>query len=104
MSNVPFYLRELRGGVALGHAREPLLDGIVQDGLWDVYHDQHMGMCGEKCAVDYSISREEQDDYARESYNRALKAQAEGRFEFEITPVKKAKRGSSEMIEVIEDE
>ena len=105
MSNVPYYLRELREGVTLGHAREPALDGIVQDGLWDVYHDQHMGMCGEKCAVDYSISRVEQDEYARESYRRALKAQAEGRFEFEIAPVKKkVKRGSSEVIEIVEDE
>lgn len=69
MSNVPHFLLNSRSGTALGHAT--LIDGIIHDGLWDVYSNQHMGMCAEKCAIDYNISREEQDIYAKESYLRA---------------------------------
>jgi len=84
MSNVPHYLMGSRDGFPLGNAS--LIDGVVHDGLWDPYDDQHMGMCGEKCANDYSISREEQDDYAIESYRRAQEAVTAGVFE-EVVPV-----------------
>lgn len=51
-------------------------DGIIKDGLWDVYNQQHMGMCAEKCASDYAISREDQDAFALSSYRRAAEAWA----------------------------
>lgn len=85
MSNVPYYLDKARNGYRLGNGQ--LIDGLVKDGLWDVYNDYHMGSAAELCAVECDISREEQDAYAVESYKRAQKAQAEGRFKNEITPV-----------------
>lgn len=60
---------------------------MVHDGLWDPYNNQHMGLCAEKCASDYSISREEQDKYAIESYSRVKLATEEGRLKDEIVPV-----------------
>jgi acetyl-CoA C-acetyltransferase len=84
MSNIPHYLPTSRSGVALGHMQ--LIDGCIHDGLWDPYDDQHMGMCAEKCAKDYSFSREDQDVYTMESYRRAQEAVDSGVFE-EIVPV-----------------
>jgi acetyl-CoA C-acetyltransferase len=92
MSNVPYYLDKARNGYRLGNGQ--IIDGLVKDGLWDVYNDYHMGSAAELCAVDCNISREEQDAYAVESYNRAQKAQADGKFKDEITPVElKDKKG-----------
>ncbi|MFD0794495.1 acetyl-CoA C-acyltransferase [Mucilaginibacter litoreus] len=92
MSNVPYYLDKARNGYRLGHGQ--ITDGLVKDGLWDVYNDFHMGSAAELCAVDCNISREDQDAFAIESYKRAQKAQAEGKFAAEITPVElKNKRG-----------
>ena len=85
MSNVPFYLDKARTGYRLGHGE--LTDGLVKDGLWDVYNDYHMGSAAELCAVDHSISREAQDDYAIESYKRSQAAQQSGKFSNEIVPV-----------------
>jgi acetyl-CoA C-acetyltransferase len=79
MSNVPHYLPKSRSGTTLGHAT--LLDGVIHDGLWDIYNNQHMGMCAEKCAADYGFSREDQDAYAQESYRRAQEAVTSGVFE-----------------------
>lgn len=84
MSNIPHYLPASRSGMALGHTQ--LIDGCIHDGLWDPYDDQHMGMCGEKCAKDYGFSREDQDAFAIESYQRAQAAVESGVFE-EIVPV-----------------
>ena len=67
MSNVPCYLE--KGVPAYGHSQ--IKDGLLRDGLWDVYNDFHMGMCAEKCANDYDLSREAQDEYALLSYERA---------------------------------
>ena len=69
-----------------------LIDGVIYDGLWDPYNNQHMGMCAEKCRKDYDISREEQDAYAIESYKRAHEAVESGIFR-EVVPVEIAKRG-----------
>ena len=80
MSNIPMYVP--KGVPAYGHGQ--LLDGLLRDGLTDVYNDVHMGMCGEKCATDYGISREEQDDFALRSYELAQKSVAEGLFAAEI--------------------
>lgn len=92
MSNVPYYLDKARTGYKLGNAQ--LIDGLVKDGLWDVYNDYHMGSAAELCAVECNISREQQDDYAIESYKRAINAQKQGKFINEITPVElKDKKG-----------
>jgi acetyl-CoA C-acetyltransferase len=92
MSNVPYYLDKARNGYRLGNGQ--IIDGLVKDGLWDVYNDYHMGSAAELCAVDCNITREEQDAFAIESYQRAQKAQADGKFKDEITPVElKDKKG-----------
>ncbi|MES2809734.1 MAG: acetyl-CoA C-acyltransferase [Bacteroidota bacterium] len=92
MSNVPYYLSKARTGYKLGN--DLLIDGLVEDGLWDVYNDYHMGAAAELCAVECNISREEQDTYAVESYNRAINAQNNGKFIDEIAPIEiKNKKG-----------
>ncbi|GLD96274.1 hypothetical protein PINS_up023908 [Pythium insidiosum] len=92
MSNVPYYLPKARTGYRLGDGK--LVDGVVHDGLWDPYNNQHMGMCGEHCADSFGFTREDQDAFAIESYNRALKANERGFFAKEITPVTiKPRRG-----------
>ena len=99
MSNIPYYLPKARTGYRLGHGQ--LVDGLVGDGLWDVYNNQHMGMCAEKCATDYSISREEQDAYAIESFKRVMNAHEKGLFKDEIIGVEiKGRKG----IEVVDED
>src|SRR3569833_138208 len=101
MSNVPYYLDKARNGYRLGNGQ--IIDGLVKDGLWDVYNDYHMGSAAELCATECHISREDQDAYAVESYKRSLKAQAEGKFRTEITPVElKDKKGEVSLFD--EDE
>jgi acetyl-CoA C-acetyltransferase len=85
MSNVPYYLDRARVGYRMGDAK--LVDGMIFDGLWDPYGNVHMGSCGDKCAAEYKVTRAEQDDFARESFRRALAAQKEGLFDAEIEPV-----------------
>jgi acetyl-CoA C-acetyltransferase len=85
MSSVPKYLAEARKGSRLGH--DSLVDGMLKDGLWDVYKDVGMGVCAELCAENHSISREDQDNYAVQSFERGISAQENGYFEWEITPV-----------------
>ncbi|HUH19494.1 acetyl-CoA C-acyltransferase [Albibacterium sp.] len=85
MSNVPYYLDKARTGYRLGNGE--LIDGLVKDGLWDVYNDYHMGSAAELCANECSISREDQDAYAIESYKRAQHASNNGRFKNEIIPI-----------------
>jgi acetyl-CoA C-acetyltransferase len=85
MSNVPFYLDKARNGYRLGHGQ--ITDGLVKDGLWDVYNDYHMGTAAELCAATCNISREDQDNFAIESYKRAQAAQAGGKFKEEIIPI-----------------
>ncbi|MDB5023317.1 MAG: acetyl-CoA C-acyltransferase [Mucilaginibacter sp.] len=92
MSNVPYYLDKARNGYRLGNGQ--IIDGLIKDGLWDVYNDYHMGSAAELCAVECHITRQEQDAFAIESYKRAQKAQADGKFRDEITPVElKDKKG-----------
>lgn len=101
MSNVPYYLNKARNGYKLGHGE--LTDGLIKDGLWDVYNDFHMGVAAELCASECEISRLEQDQYAIKSYQKAQKAFAEGKFKAEIIPVEITdKKGNSNII--IEDE
>lgn len=85
MSNIPYYLPKARSGYRLGHGQ--LVDGVIFDGLWDPYNNQHMGMCAEKCAKDFHLSREAQDAYARLSHARTKAAVEQGLCKEEITPV-----------------
>ena len=85
MSNTPHYLPTLRTGSKFGHAT--LVDGVLRDGLTDAYSSEHMGIQGEECASDHSITRAEQDDYAIRSIQKAQKAASSGAFAAEISPV-----------------
>ncbi|XP_074272505.1 acetyl-CoA acetyltransferase 2 [Silene latifolia] len=85
MSNVPKYIAEARKGSRLGH--DSLVDGMLKDGLWDVYNDCGMGVCAEICAEQHSVTREDQDNYACQSFERGIAAQEAGAFSWEITPV-----------------
>ena len=85
MSQAPHYLINSRSGTRLGEGK--LVDGMIVDGLWDVYNDKHMGNCAEMCAEKFSISREEQDDFAIQSYERSQASISNGIFEREIVPV-----------------
>lgn len=85
MSNVPHYLPNLRTGAKYGD--QTLVDGLNKDGLTDAYGKEHMGMAGEECASDHSITREQQDEYAIKSYQKAQKATEAGLFKTEIVPV-----------------
>lgn len=93
MTNIPYYLPSARAGFRMGNSAA--IDGMVHDGLWDPYDDQHMGLCGEHCSTEYSISREEQDEYAIESYRRAKAAWDGGFFTQEVVPVEvKSRKGA----------
>jgi len=101
MSRSPYLLSKARDGYRLGHGK--FIDSMIQDGLWDVYNDKHMGNCAELCARERNYSREDQDAVAIESYTRAQQAQKKGLFKNEIVPVSiPQKRG--EPIRISEDE
>lgn len=85
MSSVPFYLENARWGYKYGN--NSLVDGLQKDGLTDVYNQTLMGVCAETCAKDMNISREEQDDFAIQSYTRSQEAAAAGKFDAEKVPV-----------------
>ncbi|MEY3775309.1 MAG: hypothetical protein RLZZ129_2089 [Verrucomicrobiota bacterium] len=85
MSQAPYLLPKARDGYRLGH--QQVVDSLITDGLWDPYNNLHMGNCAEQCAAKYKFSREQQDAYAIESFQRANAAQKEGRFAAEITPI-----------------
>jgi acetyl-CoA C-acetyltransferase len=85
MSNAPYLSLNMRSGARMGNVE--MKDHMILDGLWDVYNQQHMGMCAEACAADFKISRAAQDEFALESTNRAIRAQKEGQFKAEIVPV-----------------
>jgi acetyl-CoA C-acetyltransferase len=100
MSNTPYLLPNARKGYRLGHSQ--IIDSMICDGLWDVYNDIHMGSCAEECARTFGMSREEVDNYAIGSYQKALKAQKELKFNNEITPIiLDSKQGS---VVIAEDE
>ena len=85
MSSVPYYLDKARSGYRLGHGQ--VIDGIVKDGLTDVYNNYHMGNAAELCAKECKISRADQDAFAIESYKRSAEAWKTGRFTEEIAAV-----------------
>ena len=90
MTNAPYLLPKAREGMRLGHAQ--VIDSMITDGLWDAYKNVHMGDCAELCAKDKGITRADQDAFAAESYRRAQRAIAEGKFRGEIVPVEIAQR------------
>lgn len=101
MSNVPYYAKSARTGLRMGNGE--LVDGLVFDGLTDVYDQIHMGICAEDCASRHGITREEQDAYAIESTRRAMEAQQRGDFRTEIVPVE-IKDRKGEVTQVADDE
>lgn len=85
MSRVPYYLHKARGGYRMGNGE--LVDGMIHDGLWDPYHDFHMGQAAELCASEYRLTRQTQDEFAAESYRKARAAIESGAFDAELVPV-----------------
>ena len=100
MSNVPYYLDKARNGFRMGHGK--IIDGMITDGLWDVYNDFHMGNAAELCAKELNISRKEQDDFSVDSYNKAAEAVKNGAFKDEIVPVEITTRAGKTIVD--EDE
>ena len=101
MSAVPHYLTNSRNGQKLGDIKA--LDGLVKDGLTDVYNKKHMGLCAETCAKEMNFSREEQDNFAIESYKRSALAWQEKKFSDEIVNVEVPQRRGDNLI-ISEDE
>jgi acetyl-CoA C-acetyltransferase len=96
MSAVPYYLDKARNGYRLGNGT--IIDGLVNDGLTDVYNNYHMGVAAELCAEGCDISREAQDAFAIESYNRSAAAWEAGKFADEIVPVEVPQRRKDPII------
>ena len=101
MSNTPYLSYNARFGYRMGHGK--IVDSMINDGLWDVYNDYHMGSAGELCARECGISRETQDEFAILSYKRALEAQDKGYFREEIVPVTITGKKGDEVVEVDEE-
>ena len=95
MSSVPHYYNA-RNATKLGEVK--MQDGLLLDGLTDVYGKVHMGVCAEKCAEKYEISREDQDQFAIQSYKRAANAWSEGKFAEEVVPVEIPQRKGDPVI------
>ncbi len=100
MSAVPYYAPKMRWGARMFNAE--LVDGMVHDGLWEVFYDYHMGVTSENIAEKYGISREEQDAFALESNNRALAATRNGIFKEEIVPVEVRVKRETKAFEIDE--
>lgn len=90
MTNTPYLVPAARKGARLGHVQ--LVDGMIHDGLWDIYNDFHMGLTAEKVAEDFDVSRSAQDVFAAESHRRAAEATAAGRFTDEMFSVEVPQR------------
>jgi len=101
MSMVPHYLDKSRSGQKLGDMI--LIDGLVKDGLTDVYNKTHMGLCAETCAEEMNFSREEQDDFAIESYKKSANSWANNLFSNEVISVTIPQRKGDDLI-ISEDE
>src|SRR5258707_1565699 len=98
MTNAPYLLPQARKGYRLGNAQ--IVDSMVNDGLWDIFNNYHMGITGENVAEKYGITREEQDEFALNSHRKALAAIKECRFKSQIVPVELApkKKGGEPII------
>jgi acetyl-CoA C-acetyltransferase len=98
MTNAPYLLPQARKGYRLGNAQ--IVDSMVNDGLWDIFNNYHMGVTGENVAEKYGITREEQDEFALNSHRKAVSAIKECRFKSQIVPVELApkKKGGNPVI------
>jgi len=98
MTNAPYLLPQARKGYRLGNAQ--IVDSMVNDGLWDVYNNYHMGNTGENVAEKYHVTREEQDEYALNSHRKAVAAIKECRFKSQVLPVEipSKKKGAAPVI------
>src|SRR5499425_1258475 len=98
MTNAPYLLPNARKGYRLGNGQ--VVDAMVHDGLWDIYHDYHMGITGENVAEKYGITREEQDEFAVNSHRKAIAAMKECRIKSQIVPVEipAKKKGAAPVI------
>jgi acetyl-CoA C-acetyltransferase len=101
MTNTPYILPKARSGYRLGHGE--VQDLIILDGLWDVYNQIHMGSCAEVCAREFKFSREELDEFAINSYKRAINATQSGRFKDEIIPIKVASKKGETIVDKDEE-
>ncbi len=101
MTNIPYYVPKARFGQKFGHGE--LLDGLVKDGLWEPEYKFMMGSCGDNTAAEMDISREQQDEYAIQSYKRAAEATKKGYFKDEIIPLE-IPRKNGDHLKVDEDE
>lgn len=101
MSNAPYALPAARNGFRMGNGE--VVDLMIHDGLWDPYHNVHMGNCGDKTSAEFNYTREQLDEFAAESYRRALAAQSGGLFAGEIVPVAVPQR-KGDPIQVTQDE
>jgi len=100
MSNIPHYV-QMRNGTKFGPAT--MIDGMQKDGLVDAYDQNAMGTCADLCATEYNFSREDQDAFAKKSYERSAQAWADGKFKEEVVPVEVPQRKGEPLI-VSEDE
>src|SRR5438477_753362 len=98
MSNAPYALTQARTGYRMGPGK--MVDVMIHDGLWDPYGDKHMGNCAETCVKEYGFTREQQDEFAKESYVRAQEAIRSGKFKKEIAVVEiESKKGKSVVVD-----
>ena len=92
MSATPFYLSKARYGYRMAMPKDEIVDGMVYDGLWDIFNNYHMGVTAENLAEAYNISKQEQDEFAYKSQMKCKAAQDAGKFKDEIVPVMVAQR------------
>jgi len=100
MSRAPYLLEKARNGYRMGNGE--LIDSMIRDGLWDVYNNMHMGLCGDRCAAKYGFTREQQDEFAVSSFRRAIDAARKGLFAAEIEPI--PVKAGKDVLSVTEDE
>ena len=101
MSSAPFILKDARWGARMGDKK--LVDEMIKDGLWDAFNDYHMGVTAENVAKEYDVTRDDQDELAAVSQQRASKARAEGIFKEEIAPVEvKGRKGKVTIVDTDE--
>src|SRR5207249_5010423 len=102
MDQAPFLLSKARYGYRMGMPKQDMLDGMVFDGLWDIFNNYHMGMTAENVAEKYGVSRDEADEYSARSHQLAAQATQEGAFTDQIVPV--SIRQKRETVEFTTDE
>ncbi|MGH9565925.1 MAG: acetyl-CoA C-acetyltransferase [Candidatus Angelobacter sp.] len=100
MTNAPYLLPQARKGYRLGNSQ--IIDSVVNDGLWDIYNNYHMGMTGENVAQKYGVTREQQDEYAVNSHRKAVQAWNECRFRSQVVAVELPPRKKGEAPTIFE--